>query len=97
MGCLFLMMAGVFPRLGTILIWLARPAYFTAAFGNSILWPILGIIFLPFTTLMYVFIWSPTGAISGFDWVWLALAVIIDISHWAANGYANRDRLPSSI
>ena len=95
MGCLFLMMAGVFPRLGTILIWLARPAYFTAAFGNSILWPILGIIFLPFTTLMYVFLWSPTTGLSSSDWLWLILAAVIDISHWAANGYANRDRLPN--
>jgi len=94
MGCLFLMMAGVFPRLGTLLIWLARPAYFSAAFGNSILWPILGIIFLPFTTLMYVFLWSPTIGLTSSDWFWLILAAAIDISHWVANGYANRDRLP---
>ena len=54
MGCLFAIFAGMFPRLGVLLIWLARPLLFTAAFGGSWLWPILGIIFLPFTMLMYV-------------------------------------------
>ena len=54
MGCLFGIFAGLFPRLGVLLIWLARPVLFTAAFGGFFLWPILGIIFLPFTTLMYV-------------------------------------------
>ena len=93
MGCLFLMFAGVFPRITTLLIWLARPVYFTAAFGNTIIWPILGILFLPFTTLMYVILWSPANGIAGFDFVWLALAVMIDVGHWGANTYANRDRL----
>lgn len=59
MGCLFAIFAGLFPRLGVLLIWLARPVLFTAAFGGFFLWPILGIIFLPFTTLMYVLIWTP--------------------------------------
>ncbi len=54
MPCLFAMFAGFFPRLGTLFIWIARPVMFNAAFGGSWLWPILGIIFLPFTTLMYV-------------------------------------------
>jgi hypothetical protein len=94
MGCLFLMFAGVFPRLATLFIWLARPAYFTAAFGNTIIWPILGILFLPFTTLMYVILWGPTGNLTGWDWLWLLLAVVIDISHYGASAYSNRDRLP---
>jgi hypothetical protein len=59
MGCLFAMFAGLFPRLGVLFIWLARPILFSAAFGGFWLWPILGIIFLPFTTLMYVLLWTP--------------------------------------
>ena len=59
MGCLFAIFAGLFPRLGVLLIWLARPILFTAAFGGFWLWPILGIIFLPFTTLIYVLLWTP--------------------------------------
>jgi hypothetical protein len=94
MGCFFLMFAGLFPRLGVLFIWLARPAYFTAAFGDTFIWPILGILFLPFTTLMYVLLWSPAG-LTGLDWLWLLLAAAIDIANWGGNAYANRDRYAS--
>ena len=94
MGCLFALFAGAFPRLGTLFIWLARPVYFNAAFGGSWFWPLLGIIFLPFTTLMYVLLWSPGIGLIGFDWFWLILAVVLDIGQIAGTGYANRDRVP---
>jgi hypothetical protein len=94
MGCLFALFAGAFPRLGTLFIWLARPVYFNAAFGGSWFWPLLGIIFLPFTTLMYVLLWSPGIGLIGFDWFWLILALVLDIGQIAGTGYANRDRVP---
>ena len=53
MGCLFAMFAGLFPRLGVLIIWLVRPVLVDAAFGTFI-WPLLGLIFLPFATLIYV-------------------------------------------
>jgi hypothetical protein len=92
MGCLFVLFAGAFPRLAVLFIWLARPVYFTAAFGDTIILPILGIVFLPFTTLMYALLWSPTG-LTGWDWFWLVLAAVIDIGHWGSSVYANRDRI----
>jgi hypothetical protein len=91
MGCLFAIMAGAFPRLGVLFIWLARPVYFNAAFGSWI-WPVLGVIFLPFTTLMYVLLWSP-GGLGGFDWFWLILAILIDLGQIGGAGYANRNRV----
>lgn len=92
MGCLFAIFAGLFPRLGVLLIWLARPVYFNAAFGGFWLWPILGVLFLPFTTLMYVLMWTPDVGLVGLDWLWLILAVILDLGSWGSTGYANRDR-----
>jgi hypothetical protein len=83
----------MFPRIGTILIWIARPTLFSAAFGGRWLWPILGIIFLPFTTLMYVILWGPTG-LYGWDWFWIVLAVFIDLGHWAQTTYSNRQYIP---
>ena len=94
MGCLFAIFAGAFPRIADILLWLARPAMFTAPFGGAWLWPLLGILFLPLTTLFYVFMWSPARGLEGFDWVWLALAVALDLSHLAGSAYANRNRVP---
>jgi hypothetical protein len=90
MGCLFALFAGGFPRLGTLFIWLARPALFSSAFGSNWLWPVLGIIFLPFTTLMYVVMWSPGVGLVGFDWFWLVLAVVLDVSHGVGIGFVNR-------
>jgi hypothetical protein len=92
-GCLFALFAGFFPRIAVFLIWLARPTLFLAAFGGSWLWPLLGILILPFTTLMYVLLWSPAGIV-GWDWFWLALAVVIDVSTAGSSGWANRDRVP---
>lgn len=91
MGCLLVLFGGLFPRLAVLFIWIARPAIFNAALDP--LWALLGIIFLPFTTLMYVLLWSATG-LTGLDWLWLALAFIIDISSAGASAYGNRDKVP---
>jgi hypothetical protein len=93
MPCLFALVAFMFPRLGTLILWLARPQMFSAAFNGSWLWPLLGIIFLPFTTLMYAILTGPTG-LTGWDWLWIVLAVFIDLSHWSTVTYNNRNRIP---
>jgi hypothetical protein len=94
MPCLFAMFAGIFPRAGTLLIWLARPTLFSAAFNGSWFWPVLGIIFLPFTTLMYVILWSPVVGLTTYDWFWLIMAVVIDAMHWSSTVYQNRKQIP---
>ena len=94
MPCLFALFAGMFPRLGTLFIWIARPTMFSAAFGGSWFWPILGIIFLPFTTLMYVILWSPVIGLTTWDWFWVFMAVVIDVMHWSSTTYYNRNRIP---
>ena len=94
MPCLFALFAGFAPRLATLFMWIARPFMFNAAFGGSWFWPLLGIIFLPFTTLMYVFLVQGVGGIQGLDWLWLILAVLLDIATVAGAGVANRNRLP---
>ena len=93
MGCLFVLFASFVPRLAVLIVWLARPAHFADAFGDAILLPMLGVIFVPFTTLMYVVLWSPTG-LAGLDWLWLVLALALDIGHWGSSIYANRNRVP---
>ena len=93
MPCLFALFAGAFPRLGALFIWLARPALFSAAFGGSWFWPLLGVIFMPFTTLMYVIIWTPAG-LDFWGWFWIILAAIIDLGGIGGSGFANRNRMP---
>jgi hypothetical protein len=92
MGCLFAIFAGLFPRLGLFIIWLARPVLVDAAFSTFI-WPLLGIIFLPFATLIYVLLYTPGIGLSGWEWLWVILAALFDIGHWAAS-YTQRDQIP---
>jgi hypothetical protein len=89
MGCLFAMFGGLFPRLALLIVWIARPALVGAAFNTFL----LGIIFLPFATLIYVIVYTPGVGLVGFDWFWVILAVLLDISHWGAS-YTQRNQIP---
>ena len=92
MGCLFAMFAGIFPRLALFILWIARPARIDAAFDTFLL-PLLGIIFLPFATLIYVLLYTPGRGLTGWVWFWIVLAGLLDISHWAASA-TQRNQLP---
>jgi hypothetical protein len=92
MACLFALFAGVFPRLALLIVWIARPALVDAAF-TTWLWPLLGIIFLPFATLIYVLLYTPGIGVTGGDWFWVALAALLDIGHWGASA-TQRNQLP---
>ena len=52
---------------------------------TSFLWPVLGIVFLPFTTLIYVLLWRPGTGVTSWDWLWIGLAVFLDLAHWSAS------------
>jgi len=80
------------PRVAGILWWIVQPARWNLAFSSWI-WPVLGLIFLPWTTLMYVIV-SPGGIVGIWEWLFLILAVIIDIGAYTGGGYGNRDRMP---
>ena len=85
--------AGIFPRLALLIYWIERPAKVDAAFGTFIL-PFLGIIFLPFATLMYALLYTPEIGLTGGEWFWIGLAAILDIGHWGV-GVSQRNQVPS--
>jgi hypothetical protein len=91
MCCFFTTLVLLGPRAAILIWWLIYPVRWQLAFDTWI-WPLLGFIFVPWTTLMYVLV-APGGVI-GFDWVWIALAVVADIGMYAGGGYGNRDRIP---
>jgi hypothetical protein len=92
MGCLFAMFGGLFPRLALLILWIARPALVDLAFTTFIL-PLLGIIFLPFTTLIYVFVYVPSVGLTGWGLIWVILALLLDLGHLGAS-YTQRDQIP---
>ncbi len=94
MCCFFLSLVFLGPRIVNVFWWLFQSARWHLAFaGWPIfwwLWPVLGIVFAPWTTLMYVLV-SP-GGVTGFDWVWLGLMVVADIASYG--GGVGRKRIP---
>jgi hypothetical protein len=92
MGCLLVLFGGLFPRLAVLIVWIARPERVDAAFSTW-LWPLLGIIFLPFATLIYLLLYTPGKGLSGWDWFWVILAALLDIGHWGASA-TQRNQIP---
>jgi len=90
MCCFFATMMFFGPRLAFLIYWLIPFGYaqINAAF-NGWFWPLLGLIFLPWTILMYVIIFP----VVGFDWLWLGLAFMADIASYGGGAY-NRRRVP---
>jgi hypothetical protein len=92
MCCLFTTLVLFGPRLAILVWWLIDSVRFTTVF-SSFIWPLLGFIFLPWTTLMYLLV-APNGLI-WFDWFWLGLALLIDLGSLFGGGYGNRHRIRS--
>lgn len=91
-GCLFALLAAVAPRLALLFLWLFTDLV-NRAFDGFIL-PLLGIIFLPFTTLIYVLVYSPESGITVFGWILLCFGLLIDLGAYGGSAYGNRRRIP---
>ncbi len=81
-GCLLAMGIGLAPRLFLILAWIFSARWDRVWADTSLIWPLLGIIFLPYTTVMYMLVWTATG-IDGWDWLWILLGVLLDAMKWS--------------
>lgn len=88
MCCFFTVLVFIGPRAAILVWWLIDTDRWELAFDNFI-WAILGFIFVPWTTMMWVAV-AP-GGVSGFDYIWLALAIFADVVQWTS-GYWGRRR-----
>jgi len=88
-GCIFLLIAALSPRLAVILMWIFTP-WVDRAFG-PVIWPILGVLFLPITTLLYVILWNTNGrGVHGWEWILVALGVFADLASYASRAARGR-------
>ena len=92
MACLFAILAASFPRLALLFVWLFTPLIHRAF--DTFLVPLIGIVFLPFTTLMYVFAYIPGIGLTGWGWVWVFLGVLLDMAAYGSSVATNRERVP---
>ena len=81
------------PRAAILVWWLIQPFRWSETF-DTFLWPLAGFLVAPWTTLMYVAVY-PAG-IEGFDVVWLAAGIAMDVFTWFGGGYTNRNRLTTT-
>jgi hypothetical protein len=85
-ACLFALLTGLFPRLGLLIVWIFTNEV-DQAYDTFIL-PLLGLIFLPLTTLVYALFWAPVGGVDGIEWFWVVLAFLFDIGALGAGARA---------
>lgn len=88
-ACLLALLAAGAPRLALVLMWLFTP-WVGRAFDGSAIVPLLGLIFLPLTTVIYVFV-GP-GGLSTFDWLLLVMGLLVDLGAYGGGAYGRRQR-----
>ena len=95
MCCLVALLGLICPRVLLVAVWILNPTFINTAYAN-ILIPILGLIFLPLTTLAYA--WAATlngGPWNGGGVIVILIALLIDLGSWGG-GAKGKPSHPSS-
>jgi len=90
MCCAVLVLGFLGPRLAFLWVWIFNLRPVEQAMGGGLLLPILGVIFLPWTSLMWVLCWSPIGGVTGFGYLLVAIGFFFDIATWSGRFAQNR-------
>lgn len=78
------------PRAVALIWWLIQPGRWGDAFGHWII-PALGILVLPWTTIIYVLVYSLGDGVNGpIDWLFIALGVFADLASYGGSGFSTR-------
>lgn len=94
MGCLLTGIITLGPRLVLLFVWIFSDRIRTVFEGFLI--PLLGFLFLPFTTLAYLLVWNVQSGVSGAAWLLVAGGLLFDIGTYALSRYATRVRIQTS-
>lgn len=89
-GCLVALLAAISPRVAIFFVWL-----FTNRMDHAFdrFWMgLVGFLFLPWTTLVWTFAYAPHRGVSGFGWVLVVFAFLVDLSTHAGASEARRQR-----
>jgi hypothetical protein len=88
MCCFLAALLAFGPRLAFLVYWLIPAGRIKVALAfNTWIVPLLGLIFLPWTTLLYVILFP----VLGLDWLWLALGLLADLAGYVGSVRSRRD------
>jgi hypothetical protein len=79
--CVLAAMVLIGPRFAFALVWIFGDRVERAF--DSWAWPLLLLIFLPWTGLAYVLMWSAVGGVSGWEWIVVALGFLLDLASYS--------------
>lgn len=88
MCCFALAVGFLGPRFGLLMVWIFGDRV-QLAFDGWV-WPLLGLLFLPWTTLFYVLSWSALGGTTGWDWILIGFGVALDLMTYSARAARSR-------
>lgn len=91
MPCLVALLALFLPRLTMVLLFLFSD-YLRSAF-QTVLWPLLGFIFMPYTTLAYAWAINSNGSVSGLYLFVVIIAVLVDLGVIGGSARTRRERV----
>ncbi|MFI0239457.1 hypothetical protein [Streptomyces sp. NPDC016845] len=86
--CVFAAMAAIGPRVALVLAWLFTNVVDRAFTGRLL--PFLGLLFVPWTTLAYVFAYAPVVGVRGIGWFVVLIGLLLDMSSYGSGARSRR-------
>ncbi len=90
MPCLVILFALLVPRVTLVVMWLLS---YTATAFETRLWPLLGFIFMPYTTCAYAIGINANGGFTGWSLVLLIVGVLLDLGSHGGSANQSRTRI----
>jgi len=92
LGCLFLILIGVSPRLGVLALWLLTD-WVDSAFNGGWILPLAGLILLPWTTSLYVIGYIIGDAAAPWGILGAIIGLFMDIALHAGSATMGKKRM----
>jgi hypothetical protein len=96
MCCLLAVMGTLGPRVAFIIWWIADTAFFHRVFDTAF-WPIIGVVFAPWTTLFYTIAWwggTADGGLYFWGYVLVVIGILFDIASHGGGAWRSRKKVP---
>ena len=85
------LLGSAFPRLALAITWIFTNRV-DIAFKGDFWLPLLGLIFLPYTTFFYVLAYAPIREVTGIGWFFVGFGFLLDLASYFGTGREGQRR-----